>query len=133
MQNLHKIEAYNPPLMLRPEKAPRQLPMVSFAVQNSKVLYPNYMSFVEGGALFIPSSREHCLGEKWRVLLRLIDKQTTFEIQGKVIWVTPKRAQGNRVPGFGLAFQGETAKPLQDTLQQYLGGEFNSDKPTHTL
>jgi type IV pilus assembly protein PilZ len=55
-------------------------------------------------------------------------------VAGKVIWVTPTGAQGNRTAGIGVQFadsnEGETVKGKIETL---LAGTLNADKPTHTM
>ena len=53
---------------------------------------------------------------------------------GKVIWITPTGAQGNRTAGIGVQFtdsaEGETVKGRIETL---LAGTLNADKPTNTM
>jgi len=53
-------------------------------------------------------------------------------VAGKVIWVTPKKAQSNRAAGIGVQFNphDDTAnKKIETTLVGLLG----SDRPTHTF
>lgn len=107
--------------------------ILSLAIKDKGVLSAAYMSFVNNGALFVPSAREHTLGEQVDLLISLMDEKEKLEVKGKVIWITPKGAQGNRAPGIGVQFQGETGRSVRDKMEVYLAGMLNSDKPTHTL
>ncbi|HET8710337.1 MAG TPA: pilus assembly protein PilZ, partial [Spongiibacteraceae bacterium] len=51
---------------------------------------------------------------------------------GRVVWVTPKRAQANRAAGIGVQFnaQDDTANKK---IEAYLAGSLESDRPTHTM
>ena len=53
-------------------------------------------------------------------------------VTGKVIWITPQNAQGNRVPSIGVQFlqddQGGQAK-----IVTYLAGSLGSDRATHIM
>ena len=53
---------------------------------------------------------------------------------GRVVWVTPAGAQGNRVAGIGVQFpdssEGETVRNKVETL---LAGALGSERATHTL
>src|SRR5690606_21608117 len=53
---------------------------------------------------------------------------------GKVVWVTPPGAQGNRTAGIGVQFadtaEGENVRGKIETL---LAGTLNADKATHTM
>ena len=51
---------------------------------------------------------------------------------GKVVWITPQGAQGNRSAGIGVQFsdQDDTARR---TIENHLAGSLQSDRPTHTM
>ena len=52
------------------------------------------MPFVRHGALFVPTNKKYELGEEVFILLALMDEPEKIQINGKVVWVTPKGAQG---------------------------------------
>ena len=61
-----------------------------------------------------------------------MDEPEKIPVAGKVVWVTPKGAQGNRAAGIGVQFNGEdeTAKNIIET---HLAGALTSDRPTHSM
>jgi type IV pilus assembly protein PilZ len=72
------------------------------------------------------------LGDEVFLLLNLMDEPEKIPVAGKVIWVTPKGAQGNRSAGIGVQFNGED-ETAKNKIETYLAGSLNSDRPTHTM
>ncbi len=116
-----------------PPIVPRQ-GILSLTIKDKGALYAAYMPFVKNGGLFIPTNRDYKLGDEVFMLLKLMEESEKLPIVGKVIWITPKGAQGNRVAGIGVQFaadqDGENARKKIET---YLGGALKSDRPTHTM
>lgn len=114
--------------------APTRQGILSLTIKDKGALYAAYMPFVKNGGLFIPTNKDYKLGDEVFMLLKLMDESEKLPIVGKVIWVTPKGAQGNRVAGIGVQFasdqDGENARKKIET---YLGGALKSDRPTHTM
>jgi type IV pilus assembly protein PilZ len=52
---------------------------------------------------------------------------------GKVVWITPKGAQGNRTCGVGLQFTDKDGGPARKKIETYLAGTSQSDRATHTM
>ena len=73
-------------------------------------------------------------GDEVFILLTLMDEKDRLPVAGKVIWITPAGAQGNRTAGIGVQFNesadGETARTKIESL---LAGIMNADRPTHTM
>ena len=78
--------------------------VLSLTIKDRAVLYAAYMPFVRHGGLFVPMNKKYELGEKVFILLALMDEPEKIPINGKVVWVTPKGAQGNRQAGIGVQF-----------------------------
>lgn len=57
-----------------------------------------YSVFAEGG-IFVPTPREYRLGDDVYVLLTLPEDTQRYPVAGRVAWVTPARAGGNRIQG----------------------------------
>ena len=112
---------------------PRQ-GILSLAIKDKTSLYNAYMPFVKGGGLFVPTAKRYGLGDEVFILLTLMDDKDRLPIAGKVIWVTPPGAQGNRTAGIGVQFNessdGETAR---SKIEAALAGIINADRPTHTM
>ncbi|ABC29224.1 MULTISPECIES: PilZ domain-containing protein [Hahella] len=106
--------------------------ILTLTIKDKAVLYAAYMPFVRNGGLFIPTSKNYQLGDEVFLLLNLMDEPEKIPVAGKVVWVTPKGAQGNRAAGIGVQFNSddETAK---NKIETYLAGALNSDRPTHTM
>ena len=68
------------------------------------MLYAAYMPFARHGGLFVPSNKKYELGEEVFILLALMEELEKIPINGKLVWVTPKGAQGNRQAGIGVKF-----------------------------
>ena len=97
-------------------------------------LYSAYMPFIKGGGLFAQTPNRLPLGQPVFMMVTLPDSSEKMPVSGKVCWVTPVGAQGNRTAGIGVQFadsaEGETVKNRIETL---LAGMLNADKPTHTM
>ena len=106
--------------------------ILSLTIKDKAVLYAAYMPFVTNGGLFIPTNKAYALGDEVFMLLNLMDEPEKIPVAGKVVWVTPKGAQGNRAAGIGVQFndQDDTASKKIET---YLAGSLESDRPTHTM
>jgi type IV pilus assembly protein PilZ len=106
--------------------------ILSLTIKDKAVLYAAYMPFVQNGGLFIPTNKTYGLGDEVFMLLNLMDEPEKIPVAGKVVWVTPKGAQGNRAAGVGVQFndQDDTASKKIET---YLAGSLDSDRPTHTM
>ena len=90
------------------------------------------MPFVRHGGLFVPTNRKYELGEAVFILLALMDEPEKIPINGKVVWVTPKGAQGNRQARIGVQFS-ESDFAAATKIEEHLGSGLVSDRPTHTM
>ncbi|WP_045859990.1 PilZ domain-containing protein [Teredinibacter purpureus] len=106
--------------------------ILSLTIRDKAVLYAAYMPFVENGGLFIPTNKSYTLGDEVFMLLSLMDEPEKIPVAGKVIWITPRGAQGNRAAGIGVQFSGEDDIANQK-IETYLAGSLDSDRPTHTM
>ena len=106
--------------------------ILSLTIKDKAVLYAAYMPFITNGGLFIPTSKKYKLGEEIFLLLSLMDEPEKIPVAGKVVWITPVGAQGNRSAGIGVQFsdQDDTARR---TIENHLAGSLESDRPTHTM
>jgi type IV pilus assembly protein PilZ len=108
--------------------------ILSLAVKDKAQLYSAYMPYLKHGGIFVPTLKRYFLGDEVFLLLTLPESSERLPVAGKVVWVTPAGAQGNRTAGIGVQFaetaEGENVKGRIETL---LAGTLNSDKPTHTM
>ena len=106
--------------------------ILSLTIKDKSVLYAAYMPFTQGGGLFIPTNKQYQLGEEVFMLLKLMEEPEKIPVAGKVIWLTPKGSQGNKVTGIGVQFTGEESM-AKDKVETYLAGALQSDRLTHTM
>ena len=106
--------------------------ILSLSIKDKAVLYSASMPFITNGGLFIPTDKQYKLGEEIFLLLNIMDEPDKIPVAGKVVWITPKGAQGNRSAGIGVQFsdQDDTARV---TIENHLAGSLESDRPTHTM
>ena len=107
--------------------------ILSFVVKDKNALYAAFMSFVKNGGLFIPTSNHYEIGDEVFLLLRLMDEPERVPVAGKVVWVTPVGAEGNRAIGVGVQFSDQDKGMARRKIEGYLAGMLNSDRPTHTM
>ncbi len=106
--------------------------VLSLTIENKAVLYGAYMSFLQNGGLFVPTNQSYRLGDEVRLLLTLMDEPEKLPVAGKVVWMTPEGAQGNRQAGIGIEFSEEDVG-VSAKIENYLAGALTSDKVTDTL
>lgn len=107
--------------------------ILSFAIKDKNALYASYMSFVENGGLFIPTANHYALGDEIFLLLQLMDELDRIPVAGKVVWVTPVGAEGNRAAGVGVQFSDQDKGAARNKIEQYLVGMLEGERPTHTM
>jgi|TARA_R110000850_G_scaffold53813_2_gene128667 type IV pilus assembly protein PilZ len=106
--------------------------ILTLTIKDKAVLYAAYMPFIKNGGLFIPTAKNYHLGDEVFLLLNLMDEAEKIPVAGKVIWVTPRGAQGNRAAGIGVQFNADDPA-AKINIETYLAGSLSSDRPTHTM
>lgn len=106
--------------------------ILNLTIKDKAVLYAAYMPFVRDGGMFIPTQRKYSMGDEVFILLSLLDEPEKLPVAGKVIWLTPAGAQGNKAAGIGVQFTGEN-HVVRDKIETLLAGALKSDRPTHTM
>jgi len=108
--------------------------VIQLAIKEKAALYAAYIPAFSEGGIFIPSAREHRLGDDVYVLLTLLDDPQRYPVSGKVAWITPARAAGNRTQGVGIRFpKDEKSEQLKSKIETILGAALSSDRPTQTF
>ena len=103
-------------------------------IKEKAALYAAYIPFFECGGIFVPTPREYRLGDDVYVLLSLPDDPQRYPVAGRVAWVTPARAAGNRTLGVGIQFPNDDkSRQLRHRIEEILGSSLASDRPTQTI
>ncbi len=112
---------------------PRQ-GILSLAIKDKHALYQAYMPFLKGGGIFVPTMKRYNLGDEVFILLTLMEDKDRMPVAGKVVWITPMGAQGNRTAGIGVQFsENSDGESIKTKIESILAGVLNSDRPTHTM
>ena len=106
--------------------------ILSLSIKDKAALYSAYMPFVTNGGLFVATDKNYKLGEEIFLLLNIMDEPEKIPVAGKVVWITPQGAQGNRSAGIGVQFS-DQADTARRTIENHLAGSLQSDRPTHTM
>jgi type IV pilus assembly protein PilZ len=107
--------------------------ILSLTIKDKSALYAAYMPFVKNGGLFIPTNKAYKLGDEVFMLLTLMEETEKIPVAGKIVWVTPQGAQGNRAAGVGVQFSDLDGGAARNKIETYLAGALKSDRATHTM
>lgn len=107
--------------------------ILSFAIKDKSALYASFMPFVKNGGLFIPTTKSYQLGDEIFLLLQLMEEVERIPVAGKVIWITPPGAEGNRSIGVGVQFSDQDKGAARRKIEGYLAGALSAERPTHTM
>lgn len=108
--------------------------VVQLNIKEKAALYVAYIPLFQEGGVFIPTAREYKLGDDIYVLLTLPEDTQRFPVAGKVAWITPARAAGNRTQGVGVRFPpDEKSRLLKIKIEEILGSHLASERPTQTI
>lgn len=107
--------------------------ILSLTIKDKSSLYTAYMPFIKNGGLFIPTNKNYTIGDEVFMLLMLMEETEKLPVAGKVVWVTPVGAQGNRIAGIGVQFSDQDNGAIRNKIETYLAGALKSDRPTHTM
>ena len=107
--------------------------ILTLNIKDKSALYVAYMPFIKNGGLFIPTNKEYRLGDEVFILLTLMDNPERLPVAGKVVWVTPRAAQGKRQQGIGVQFSAQDGGATQKKIEGLLAGALGADRATHTM
>lgn len=107
--------------------------MLSLSIKDKASLYAAYMPYVTNGGLFIPTTKRYDLGDEVFMLLTLMEDNERLPVAGKIIWITPQGAQGNRSAGIGVQFSFQDKGATRNKIETHLAGAMKSDRITHTM
>ena len=107
--------------------------ILCFAIKDRNALYQSYMPFVKNGGLFIPTTKRYQLGDEIFLLLQLMEEPDRIPVAGRVVWVTPVGAEGNRTVGVGVQFSEQDKGVARRKIEEILAGALKAERPTHTM
>ncbi len=123
----------SPPDASAPAQAVSRPSVISLSIKEKAALYAAYMRFIDGGGLFIPTTRPAHLGDDIYAILSLMDEPSKVAIPGKVCWITPAGVPG-RQQGIGIQFaKNDAGEAARRIIENMLSGALQSARPTHTI
>ena len=107
--------------------------VMSLAIRDKAGLATAYMPFVQGGGLFVPTTRQASLGDDLYLIMTLLDDPTKYAVPGKVVWITPAGTTG-RPQGLGIQFaRNEAGEQVRAKFETLIGSASVSSRQTNTL
>ncbi len=107
--------------------------ILSLTIKEKNALYAAYMQFVKNGGLFIPTNKKYKLGDEVFMLLTLMEESERLPVAGKIVWITPTGAEGNRQAGIGVQFSDQDGGAARRKIETYLAGALQAERQTHTM
>jgi len=108
--------------------------ILSLSIKDRQALYRSYMPFVQGGGLFVPSTKQFELGDEVFLLLTVMEFEERLPIPGKVVWITPRSAAGNRKAGIGVQFADtQDGAHARTVIESHLATMIKSNLATYTM
>ncbi|MCW5589988.1 MAG: PilZ domain-containing protein [Legionellales bacterium] len=102
-------------------------------IKDKAALYAAFMPFIKGGALFIATSQEFKLSDEISVVIQFMEETEKIQFIGRVIWITPRGAQGGRAAGVGVQIVEDKTGKLMKKIETILAGSEKAERATHTL
>ena len=108
--------------------------IVQLVIKEKGELHAAYIPLFKDGGIFITTHRDHKLGDDVYILLTLPGELQRHPVTGKVAWITPAHAAGGQTQGIGVRFAAEDkSRSLKARIEEILGPQSGTSKPTHTL
>lgn len=107
--------------------------ILSLAIKDKSSLHAAYIPFVKNGGVFIPTKKLYQLGDEVFMLLSLMESKERLPVAGRVVWITPQGAQGNRTPGIGVQFSEQDHGATRNMIEGLLAGMLQGERSTHTM
>jgi type IV pilus assembly protein PilZ len=102
-------------------------------IESIETLYASYLSFVNNGALFVPSDQPQQLGNEVFIAITLPNSSERLPMNGKVVWVNSK-TQGGRPAGFAVQIGSDIAgQRIKNEVERLLAGKIDSLQATYTM
>lgn len=107
--------------------------LITCHYQNEHALYLAYMPFIKGGGLFIRTNAIYELGSAVDLSIQLPNETSVYQVDGKVVWLTPKAARGNKPMGIGVQLCGHYGRELCNKIETLLADMLKSTQSTDTI
>ncbi len=108
--------------------------VVSLNLKGKSALYAAWLPLLKGGGLFMQTVKTHQLGDEVLLVLSFLEEAGKIPLTGKVAWINPPHAHGNRPQGVAIQLpDSEVGRELKKKIEGILAPVVKSDRATHTL
>ena len=108
--------------------------VISLNLKGKSALYASWLPLLKGGGLFMQTTNDHQLGDELLVVLTFLDEPMKMPLTGKVAWLNPAHATGNRPQGVAMQLpDNDAGRELKKKIEGILAPVAKSDRTTHTL
>ena len=108
--------------------------VIQLVFREKSSVYASYMPFLAQGGLFVPTTRDHKLGDDIYLLVTLPNDPQKYPVVGQVAWITPAGAGTHHTQGFGVHFlDDEAGRTLKKRIEELLGTSLGASRSTHTM
>ena len=102
-------------------------------IEDIATLYASYLSFVDNGALFVPSERIQQLGDEVFIAVTLPNSSERLPMNGKVVWIN-RKSQASRPAGFAVQIGKDVSgQKIKNEVERLLAGKLDSQQATYTM
>ena len=106
--------------------------LLNIRFADKEALYLAYMPFISNGGVFIQTNNLYKIGDELFLVMSLPeDNNEKTPAACRVVWVTPREAQNNKMPGVGVQFRDKGVARAK--IENILAGALKSELPTHTM
>ena len=107
--------------------------ILTYHIEDIATLYASYLSFVDNGAIFIPSDRVQQLGDEVFIAITLPNSSERLPMNGKVVWIN-RKTQANRPAGFAVQIgRDASGQRIKNEVERLLAGKIDSQQATYTI
>ena len=110
-----------------------KIDLIECEFREENALYQAYMPYIKGGGIFIRTTKAYELGHSLTLSVMLPNSTDTHLVEGKVVWITPKGALGNKPAGIGVQLIGPNGLALSRQIENMLAGKLKSKQDTDTI
>ncbi len=107
--------------------------IINCVYPNEQALFLSFMPYVKDGGLFVHTKNIHELGQSVTLSITFFNEPEKHIVQGKVVWITPTGAQGNKPAGIGVQLVSDNKRQIVNLIETYLAGKLKSVQPTDTM
>lgn len=106
--------------------------IIQVNIPDKATLQASYMSFVQGGGLFVPTKQAVKMGQEVFILATLPDQSQKIPLTGKVIWISHKQTHF-KPQGFAIQLTGDKGVYYRTEAERILAGSKSLDRASYTM